>query len=207
MLAEPFVSDLATRDGPMQSLSSVTHPRNHSLISPPEARPHVHQLQFVTDNLNAAEQPLPASPSCVSPESQIAPMKLRLVGDAASDASSRNSRNEASGLRGDASQRCSTAPSHDSTLPLPHDPNPPRSLQHEAALHAHIIPDSLIPGQMSRFSTPLASRASKVSFIGALPQPPSQPSQPSLAPPQAHTRNTPWAPDPWGYVKGPGASS
>lgn len=167
----------------------------------------MHQLRYGT-NVNATGLPHLRSPSCISPEPVISQTKLRLVGDAASDASSRNSRNEPSQPQyhdpnedvTSEVQRSSTSPSQYSVLPLPHDNVPVPLL---TASMTYNIPDTLVPGRTPRLSTSLPPQAADVYSNKPLPQPALQPL--SSVP---HTRNTPRMPDPaWGYVSGSVASN
>ncbi|EPS96906.1 hypothetical protein FOMPIDRAFT_1052895 [Fomitopsis schrenkii] len=205
MFAEPFVSDLEA-DKPTPSLPSVIYPEKRRLITSPPKHAQVHQLYLGTDNFNSADV---GSPSRSSPEPIVPQMRLRLVGDVASDASSRDSRSEASELeyRGanaevtSLAQRGSVISSQFGTLPLPHDQN--MSVPLQVAPQAQNIPDALIPGRTPRILTPLAPQAVQEYSSKSLPQPPSLP-QPSTA----HAWNPPWVPDPsWGYVNGSVASS
>ena len=133
-------------------------------------------------------------------------MNLRLVGDAASDASSRNSRNEPSERHDpdedvmSSAQRSSTSPSQYSVLPLPHNnvPVPPLT-----ASMTYNIPDALVPGPTPQLSTPLPPQAADVYSNKPLPQSALQPL--SSVP---RTRSTPRMPDPaWSYVSGSVASN
>lgn len=187
MFAEPFVSDHAFGRSP-PSLPSNIYPRNRYLIASPSTRQQAHKLRLFTDESDAVGHPYASLLCRSSPEPIVPQMKLRLVGDFASDASSRHSQASEYQCRGideditSSAQRCSVVSSQRATLPLPYDQNAPT--QH------HNIPHALVPGRIPRLSTqyPGAARADSTE---SSPQPPLQP-QASTAP----AWNSQWVPDP-----------
>ena len=212
MFPEPFVTDVEA-DGPAHSLPSTIYPGSHHLLSTPSSHAQVHQLSFDTGNTNApgylrAGHP----PSCASPTPIVSEMKLRLVGDAASDASSRHSQIDApQDLAPDeevmsSAQRGSTTHSRHSTLPaLPHHVTVPS----QAVSRAESIPDVLVPGRMPQLAAPLppgkleAYSDTPLSQGQPLPGPGSSHPLPNMS----RAWNSPWVPDPaWGYTQGAGPS-